>query len=106
MKIFKEKAKWKVRVLKIFHAQLHSKLNYLRCMIKIKHSQHSYSIFNFVFKNKTERNRNDEKHKQTSIIVKIHTNTNVSKRNSLKNEFGGRYPYNTRLEHFDFLFVM
>ena len=52
MKILKKKAKWKVRVLKVFHAQLHSKLNYLRCMIKIKHSLHSYSIFDFVFKPK------------------------------------------------------
>ena len=31
-----------------------------------------------MFKNKTEKNRNDEKYNQTGIIVKIHTNHMVA----------------------------
>ena len=35
---------------------------------------HSYSIHNFVFKNKKEQNRNDEEYSQTGVTVQIHTN--------------------------------
>ena len=38
------------------------------------------SIYSFVFKNKTLQNRNDEKHKQAGINVKVLTNTTVSDR--------------------------
>ena len=38
----------------------------LRTVIKIKHSLYSYSIYSFVFKNKTEQNNNGDK---CSLIV-------------------------------------
>ena len=38
------------------------------------------SIYSFVFKNKTLQNKNDEKHKQAGINVKVLTNTTVSER--------------------------
>ena len=34
----------------------------MRTVIKIKHSSHSYSIYSFLFKNKTEKSRNYEKY--------------------------------------------
>ena len=33
-------------------------------------------MYGFVFKNKTEQNRNDKKHSQTGVTVKTHTNHN------------------------------
>ena len=53
-----------------FHTQIASLLT----VLKIKHSQHSCSIYSSVFKNKTEQNRNDEKYSQTGITVEVHTN--------------------------------
>ena len=33
-------------------------------------------MYSFVFKNKTEQNRNDKKYSQTGVTVKTHTNHN------------------------------
>ena len=57
-----------------FHAQLGCKLT---CgNKKIKDSYHSCSIYSFVFKNKTEKNRNHEKYSQNGIAIKIQNNHN------------------------------
>ena len=39
-------------------------------VIRLGHSEHSYSIYSFVSKNKTGKNWNDEKINQTDITVK------------------------------------
>ena len=45
----------------------------LDCKLTCGNKNHSCSIYRFVFKNKTEQNRNDEKYSQTGITVKTHT---------------------------------
>ena len=59
--ITKEKTKWT-----LVHA-----------VIKLAHSEHSYSICSFVSINKTEQNRNDEEINQTSSLLRIYTNQGV-----------------------------